>query len=118
MPDNTASQYKPLHGREVVADPVQATHNQTARERMLLEVESSTSILERERILKHQDLPTAAKVIGVTEERLRALESGTANYVTEREKRALERYAPGIKAGQLLSAPTPGNLAAATAGRF
>jgi hypothetical protein len=90
----------------------------TARERLLAEVESASSLLEVERILKGHDVPTATRVLGLSsEDRFRALESGTANYVTEREKRALEAYAPGVKAGLLLSANTPANRAA-TAGRF
>lgn len=76
--------------------------------------DTATSLLERERTLKGHTTGQAARILNVTEERYRAMESRTAVAVTGPEKSAIQSYCPGVSWHDALGPNDPSKLA----GRF
>jgi hypothetical protein len=93
----------------LIFDPLQET---------ILSSDRATTLLERDRYLKHMTIPQAAKALGVSVDRYNALESGCAiGPVTMREKVAISKFCVGLTPAQALGPCNPDTIAA-TAGRF
>jgi hypothetical protein len=72
------------------------------------QADNAATMLQRERIVKHQPIAKAAAICGMSVTRFERLEEGLSSQPpTATEAAALRRYAPGLSVDEIIGDNTP-----------